>query len=91
MSASKPPVGSAEPESKRESKLVARLATPKVFLGGIITIAAVWFIIANNSQVRIHLWVPWVSVRLWLVLLLTFVAGGLVGFMTGRRRAKRKQ
>ncbi|HET9173469.1 MAG TPA: LapA family protein [Actinospica sp.] len=88
MSANIPPVGAPEPERKERSRLAARLATPKVFIGGIITIAAVWFIIANNSRVRIHLWVTYVSARLWLVLLLTFVAGALVGFLTGRRRRK---
>jgi uncharacterized integral membrane protein len=90
MSANRPPIGSAQPEREGESRLVARLATPKVFIGGLVTIAAVWFIIANNSQVRIHLWLTWVSARLWLVLLLVFLAGALVGFLTGRRRAKRR-
>jgi hypothetical protein len=41
--------------------------------------------------VRIRLWVPWVSARLWVVLLLTFLAGALVGFLMGRRRAKAKR
>jgi uncharacterized integral membrane protein len=90
MSANIPPIGSSEPEGKRGSGLVEKLATPKVVIGGLISIAALWFIIANNSEVRIHLWVPWISARLWVVLLLTFVAGALVGFLTGRRRAKRK-
>ena len=90
MSANVPPVGSAEPEGKRGSGLAARLATPKVVIGGLVSIAAIWFIIANSTKVRIHLWVTWISSPLWLVLLLTFVAGGLVGLLAGRRRAKRK-
>jgi uncharacterized integral membrane protein len=90
MTANIPPIGSPEPESKRGSGLAGKLATPKVVIGGLISIAALWFIIANNSTVRVHLWVTWVSARLWLVLLLTFVAGALVGFLSGRRRAKRK-
>lgn len=89
MSANIPPVGSQEPARKRESRLVERLATPKAFIAGLVTIAAVWFIIANNSQVRIHLWLTWVSARLWVVLLLTFLAGALVGFLMGRRRRDR--
>lgn len=65
-----------------------RLATPKAFLAILITAAAAWFIIANNSLVRIHLWVTWVSARLWLVLLVTFLAGALVGFLVARRRRR---
>ena len=90
MSANIPPVGSPQPERKRESGLVDKLATPKVVIGGVVSIATLWFIIANNSHVRIHLWVTWVSAQLWLVLLLTFVAGVLVGFLSSRRRSKRK-
>lgn len=90
MGANIPPVGAAESESKRKPGLVERLASPKVFIGGLVTIAAVWFIIANNSQVRIHLWVTWVSAPLWLVLLLVFLAGALVGFLAGRRKRSRK-
>ena len=90
MTANIPPVGSAEPENRRGSGLAGKLATPKVFIGGLVSIAAVWFIIANSTKVRIHLWVTWVSSPLWLVLLLTLLAGALVGFLAGRRRAKRK-
>ena len=68
---------------------VSRFATPRAFFGLLITAAAVWFIIANNTSVRIHLWLTWVSARLWLVLLLTFVAGALVGFLMGWRRRRR--
>ena len=67
----------------------SRFATPRAFFGLLITAAAVWFIIANNTSVRIHLWLTWVSARLWLVLLLTFVAGALVGFLMGWRRRRR--
>ena len=92
MGANIPPVGSSEPEPerKRDSRLAERLATPKVFIGGLVTAASLWFIIANNSQVRIHLWVTWISARLWLVLLIVFLAGAFVGFLGGRRRTKRK-
>ena len=67
----------------------SRFASPRAFFGLLITAAAVWFISANNSVVRIHLWLTWVGARLWLVLLLTFVAGGVVGFLMGWRRRRR--
>jgi uncharacterized integral membrane protein len=94
MSANIPPVEPPTRQSSRRASgkdaLTDRLARPKVFIGGLITIAALWFIIANNSRVRIHLWVTWVSARLWVVLLLTFVAGALVGFLFARRRGRRR-
>ncbi|HEX4788326.1 MAG TPA: LapA family protein [Actinospica sp.] len=93
MSANIPPAEPQPQQSRRataKDTLTDRLARPKVFIGGLITIATVWFIIANNSRVRIRLWVPWVSARLWVVLLLTFVAGALVGFLFARRRGRRR-
>jgi uncharacterized protein (DUF983 family) len=71
------------------STMTDRLAGPRMFLGILITAAAVWFMIANNSVIRIHLWVTWVSARLWLVLLVTFLAGALVGFLFAKRRRRR--
>lgn len=49
-----------------------------------------WFIIANNQIVRIHLWLTYVNARLWIVLLLTFVAGAIVGYLFAKRRARRR-
>lgn len=76
-------------QSESRTGPAALLAKPKVIVGALITIAAVWFIIANNERVRIRLWIPWISARLWVVLLLTFLAGALVGFLFARRRQRR--
>jgi uncharacterized integral membrane protein len=92
MSTNTPPGGSPyEPHRSAGDKLVDRLASPRAFFGILITIAAVWFIIANNTRVRIHLWLTWVTARMWLVLLLTFVAGVLVGLLSARRRRKARE
>jgi len=96
MSANTPQTGPQRQPPQREAgkpTMAERLATPKAFLGLLITVAAVWFIIANNQLVRIHLWVPWVTARMWVVLLLTFVAGALVGYLfaTQRRRRRRRR
>jgi uncharacterized integral membrane protein len=94
MSANYPPAGSPQnPPPRRSSgdRLADALARPRVVLGGLITIAAVWFIIANNTTVRIRLWVVWVSAQLWVVLLLTFVAGALVGLLSVRHRRKSRR
>jgi hypothetical protein len=40
--------------------------------------------------VRIRLWIPYVTARLWIVLLVTFVAGALVGMLFARRRTPLK-
>ena len=88
MSANVPPGGSPQPPRRStQDRISDQLAKPKVVIGGLIAIAALWFIIANNSRVRIHLWVAWVSARLWVVLLLTFLAGAALGYL-GRRRGK---
>ncbi|HEY3868310.1 MAG TPA: LapA family protein [Actinocrinis sp.] len=92
MSQSTPPPGpyaAQEPATSGKQSMADRLATPKALIGALITIAAVWFIIANNTRVRIRLWIPYVTARLWIVLLVTFVAGALVGMLFARRRARR--
>ena len=94
MSANVPPAGSPQnrpPHRSPGDRLGDALAKPKIIVGGLITIAAVWFIIANNTRVRVHLWLTWVSAQLWIVLLLTFVAGVLVGLMSARRRRKSRR
>ena len=91
MSGNIPPVGTPEqgPQRTRGDALREKLVTPKVIIGVVITALAMWFIFANTTTVRIHLWVAWVDAQLWVVLLLTFVAGALVGYLFARRRAKR--
>lgn len=94
MSANIPPAGSPQNPSPRRSKgdkVADALARPKVALGALITIAAVWFIIANNTRVRIRLWVVWVSAQMWVVLLLTFVAGAILGLLFARHRRKARR
>jgi uncharacterized integral membrane protein len=84
-----PPVDSAEPRT-RTGALAGKLRNPKAIIGLVITALAVWFIIANNSEVRMHFWVVWVSAKLWTVLAGTFVAGLVTGFLL-RRRTVAKQ
>ncbi len=87
-----PPVGAPtdEPEASGRAGLGERLRSPKT-VGGLAVVAlAVWFILANTAHTRIHFWFAWVTAQLWMVLAGTFVAGILVGFLTGRRRRERK-
>jgi len=56
----------------------------------LILAAAAWFILANTQDVKIRLWVPTVSAPMWLVLLVTFVAGMLLGLITPRLVRRRR-
>jgi uncharacterized integral membrane protein len=80
----------ASPGTGRKTAAVsAKLRNPKTLLGLLIAVLAIWFIFANSAQVRVHLWVYWVSARLWLVLLGTFLAGLATGWLVRRRTASR--
>ena len=74
---------------RAKAPVTEKLLNPKSVIGLLITVLAAWFIIANNTEIRVHLWVAWVSARLWLVLLCTFVAGLATGWLLKRRTAKR--
>jgi len=92
MSANTPQTGpQQQPPQRGKPSMAERLATPKAFLGLLITVAAIWFIIANDQLVRVRLWVPWVTARMWVVLLLTFVAGALVGYLFAKQRRRRRR
>jgi uncharacterized integral membrane protein len=65
------------------------MVSPKVIASGLILIAAVWFILVNRLRVGIYLWVPKVIAPMWLVLLITFVAGMVAGLLMRRRNRNR--
>jgi hypothetical protein len=83
-----PPVGapSADSDPRRRGTFAQRLRSPKTIIGLLLVALAVWFVLTNNSHTRIHLWVAWVTARLWIVLALTFAAGMLAGWLIGRRK-----
>ncbi|MEU8758842.1 LapA family protein [Streptomyces sp. NPDC048659] len=56
----------------------------------VLAVLAVWFIAANTGSVTIRLWIPEVTLPLWIVLTVTLVVGIVMGmFMAYRRRARR--
>lgn len=83
------PTGGPGP-TRTKTPVSEKLINPKSVAALIIVVLAVWFIIANNSEVRVHLWVAWVSARLWLVLLCTFVAGMATGWLLKRRTSAKR-
>jgi uncharacterized integral membrane protein len=65
--------------------------SPKVVVAAIITVAAIWFIFANTARAHIRLWIPTVSAPMWLVLVVTFIAGFVTGMLLQRRSKKQQQ
>ncbi|MFE0459489.1 LapA family protein [Kitasatospora sp. NPDC058965] len=55
----------------------------------VLGVAMVWFVAANTQSVEVRLWVPTVTAPLWLVLAVTALVAGSVGWFVGRRRLKR--
>ncbi|MEU9131376.1 LapA family protein [Kitasatospora sp. NPDC048540] len=56
---------------------------------GVLTVLAVWFIAVNTDSVSIRLWVPTVTLPLWVVLTVTLLTGLVIGWFLARRRARR--
>lgn len=54
----------------------------------ILGVLAIWFIAANTASVQIRLWIPTVTLPLWLVLLVTLLVGAALGWLLARRRAR---
>ncbi|MFI1808914.1 lipopolysaccharide assembly protein LapA domain-containing protein [Streptomyces sp. NPDC020422] len=56
----------------------------------VLAALAVWFIAANTGSVTIRLWIPEVTLPLWIVLTVTLLAGMILGMLLAyRRRARR--
>ncbi|HEV2634273.1 MAG TPA: hypothetical protein VGX23_03940 [Actinocrinis sp.] len=83
-----PPSGDRASD-RSPSALAQRLLHPKAVAGLVIAVLAIWFSLANGAETRVHLWVFWVSARLWLVLLATFAAGFAAGRLLRRRTVRR--
>ncbi|WP_099905610.1 lipopolysaccharide assembly protein LapA domain-containing protein [Streptomyces sp. TLI_171] len=63
-----------------------RIRTIAFLLLGVL---AIWFIAVNTASVEIRLWIPTVTLPLWVVLLVTLLVGAALGWMLARRRARR--
>lgn len=60
---------------------------------GFIVLAglAIWFIAVNTGSVSIRLWIPTVTLPLWVVLTVTLLVGIILGIYIARRRAVRRR
>jgi uncharacterized integral membrane protein len=71
-------------EGHRAARRPGLRVSSKLVIAVLIVAAAVWFIVVNKSRVDIYLWVPKITAPMWLVLLLTFAGGLLVGLLLRR-------
>ncbi|MFE7514038.1 LapA family protein [Streptomyces sp. NPDC057540] len=55
----------------------------------VLAALAIWFIAVNTGSVTIRLWVPTVTLPLWIVLTVTLLVGIVLGLFIARRRAQR--
>ncbi|MFB7938558.1 LapA family protein [Streptomyces sp. NPDC127049] len=55
----------------------------------LVAALAIWFIAANTGSVTIRLWIPTVTLPLWIVLTVTLLVGFVLGFFVARRRSRR--
>ena len=60
-------------------------------IGGIvISIIAIWFVVANTHKTSITFWVVTVTSPMWLALAGTFLAGMLASLLLTRTRTRNK-
>ncbi|MFD3660015.1 LapA family protein [Streptomyces sp. NPDC058659] len=73
------------------SKLTVKGRDMRLRTIGFLVLAglAIWFIAANTGSVSIRLWIPTVTLPLWVVLTVTLLVGMVLGLFIARRRARR--
>jgi uncharacterized integral membrane protein len=81
-----PTVGTSGAPAKRGPRI-----SPRMILSVVILAIALWFIFANTRDMRIKLWVTDVTAPTWLVLLCTFAAGVIFGWLLTVRRRRRRR
>jgi len=91
MASYTPPPGQEQPSTPTQPgaqppKQRGVRVSPKGILILVLLAIVLWFVFANTGDMRIKLWVHWVSAPVWLVLLCTFVVGIITGWLIHRRR-----
>jgi uncharacterized integral membrane protein len=68
-----------------------RVTSGRIVLA-VVTILAVWFVLMNRSEVKIHLWgITTVNAPMWAVLLIMLLAGCLIGVLGHMRWQARRR
>lgn len=78
------PAHAAPPAAKRSR--LARVSSTQ-WLALVLVVLALLFIFANRASVQIEFLLVTVQSPLWLILLIVFALGWLIGVLTSRRRA----
>jgi uncharacterized integral membrane protein len=68
-----------------------RVISTKMITIAVILAAAIWFILVNTGKARVRLWIPTVSAPMWVVLLVTFAGGMVVGLLIRRSNRAKSQ
>ncbi|MER6098594.1 DUF1049 domain-containing protein [Streptomyces sp. NPDC001728] len=78
-------------KSHEPSTLTVKGRDMRVRTIGFVVLAAlaIWFIAVNTGSVTLRLWVPTVTLPLWIVLTVTLLVGIVLGLLIARRRAQR--
>ncbi|MFI6417489.1 LapA family protein [Streptomyces sp. NPDC050842] len=81
------------PPQRGPSKLTVKGRDMRLRTIGFIVLAglAIWFIAVNTGSVSIRLWIPTVTLPLWVVLTVTLLVGIVLGIYIARRRAVRRR
>ena len=77
---------SGEPNGGTGGASNRKTVSPKLIISAVIAAVALWFILANTETARIRLFFVTVSAPVWLVLLITFVAGGATWYFYTRKK-----
>ena len=76
--------------ASNQRRIGALPVRPKTVALAVLTALAIWFIAINTSSVKIHLYFSTVMAPLWIVLAVTLIVGGLIGWFASYRATKKR-
>jgi hypothetical protein len=73
----------------RERKIGRFTVSVRTVLFAVLAVLAVWFILMNTAEVKIHLWgLATVTMSMWVWLVVMLVVGAILGWFGRRYRDK---
>ncbi|WP_051943166.1 LapA family protein [Streptacidiphilus rugosus] len=75
----------------KERKIGGVTVTPRLATGVVLAVLAVWFILMNTADVKIHLWgLSTVTMPMWVMLAVMLLVGVVLGWFGRRYRDSRR-